>query len=106
MQKNTGQNAGKARLDLNVEAAWAIGVTGKNVTVAIMDDGVDYMHPDIINNYVCIVTVIKLKKRSILHVVSRFAKFARCETKLKNFCQTKQDSLFSFCIKPELFLEK
>jgi len=49
--KNTGQNAGKARLDLNVEAAWAIGVTGKNVTVAIMDDGVDYMHPDIINNY-------------------------------------------------------
>ena len=49
--KNTGQNGGKNRLDLNVEAAWAQGVTGFNVTTAIMDDGVDYMHPDIINNY-------------------------------------------------------
>ena len=49
--KNTGQNGGKARLDLNVEAAWAQGITGRNVTTAIMDDGVDYMHPDIINNY-------------------------------------------------------
>ena len=28
------------------------GVTGKNVTTAIMDDGVDYMHPDLFNNYV------------------------------------------------------
>lgn len=37
--KNTGQNGGKAKLDLNVEAAWAQGVTGKNVTTAIMDDG-------------------------------------------------------------------
>lgn len=26
-------------MDLNVEAAWAQGVTGKNVTTAIMDDG-------------------------------------------------------------------
>lgn len=49
--KNTGQNGGKVRLDLNVEQAWAQGVTGVNVTTAIMDDGVDYMHPDIINNY-------------------------------------------------------
>lgn len=30
---------GKPRLDLNVEAAWAQGATGKNVTTAIMDDG-------------------------------------------------------------------
>nr|CAG4638316.1 EOG090X02T5 [Cyclestheria hislopi] len=49
--KNVGQNGGKPRLDLNVEAAWAQGVTGKNVTTAIMDDGVDYMHPDLRNNY-------------------------------------------------------
>ena len=70
-------------MDLNVAAAWAQGVTGKNVTTAIMDDGktfflkaifpqyynfimyvlfflilllfftgVDYMHPDILHNYV------------------------------------------------------
>ena len=49
--KNTGQNGGKPRLDLNVAAAWAQGVTGKNITTAIMDDGVDYMHPDLIHNY-------------------------------------------------------
>jgi proprotein convertase subtilisin/kexin type 2 len=50
--KNTGQGGGKPRLDLNVETAWALGYTGKNVTTAIMDDGVDYMHPDLINNFV------------------------------------------------------
>ncbi|KYN27190.1 Neuroendocrine convertase 2, partial [Trachymyrmex cornetzi] len=49
--KNVGQNGGKPKLDLNVEAAWAQGVTGKNVTTAIMDDGVDYMHPDLKYNY-------------------------------------------------------
>lgn len=37
--KNTGQNGGKPKLDLNVEAAWALGYTGVNVTTAIMDDG-------------------------------------------------------------------
>jgi proprotein convertase subtilisin/kexin type 2 len=49
--KNTGQNGGKPKLDLNVAAAWAQGITGKNVTTAIMDDGVDYMHSDLIHNY-------------------------------------------------------
>lgn len=37
--RNTGQNGGKVRLDLNVQAAWEQGITGKNVTTAIMDDG-------------------------------------------------------------------
>ena len=37
--RNTGQNGGKMRLDLNVQAAWDQGITGKNVTTAIMDDG-------------------------------------------------------------------
>ena len=39
LQKNTGQNGGKPKLDLNVAAAWALGITGKNITTAIMDDG-------------------------------------------------------------------
>ena len=52
--KNTGQNGGKPKLDLNVAQAWAQGITGKNITTAIMDDGVDYMHPDLIHNYVSI----------------------------------------------------
>lgn len=37
--RNTGQNGGKVRLDLNVQAAWDQGYTGKNITTAIMDDG-------------------------------------------------------------------
>uniref|UniRef100_A0AC35TVK1 P/Homo B domain-containing protein n=1 Tax=Rhabditophanes sp. KR3021 TaxID=114890 RepID=A0AC35TVK1_9BILA len=49
--KNDGQGGGKKGLDLNVEAAWALGITGKNITTAIMDDGVDYMHPDLKNNF-------------------------------------------------------
>lgn len=38
-QKNVGQSGGKPGLDLNVEIAWAMGYTGKDVTTAIMDDG-------------------------------------------------------------------
>jgi proprotein convertase subtilisin/kexin type 2 len=53
--KNTGQGGGKPNLDLNVEAAWALGITGKNVTTAIMDDGVDYMHPDLFDHFVSFV---------------------------------------------------
>ncbi|CAG9532964.1 unnamed protein product [Cercopithifilaria johnstoni] len=48
---NIGQANGKPRLDLNVEKAWVLGITGKNVTTAIMDDGVDYMHPDLAKNF-------------------------------------------------------
>ena len=31
-----------------------MGYTGKNITTAIMDDGVDYTHPDLMNNYVTV----------------------------------------------------
>ena len=50
--RNVGQAAGTPKLDLNVEEAWAMGFTGKNITTAIMDDGVDYTHPDLMNNFV------------------------------------------------------
>ncbi|CAK8694255.1 unnamed protein product [Clavelina lepadiformis] len=48
---NTGQAGGTPGLDLNVQAAWNMGYTGKGVTVAIMDDGLDYLHPDLRDNY-------------------------------------------------------
>ncbi|ESN91678.1 hypothetical protein HELRODRAFT_96355 [Helobdella robusta] len=48
---NTGQAGGVPKLDLNVEPAWALGFTGKGVTTAIMDDGIDYMHPDLADNF-------------------------------------------------------
>jgi subtilisin family serine protease len=36
-----------------------MGYTGKNITTAIMDDGVDYTHPDLMNNYVILYFGIK-----------------------------------------------
>ncbi|PRD33332.1 UNVERIFIED_CONTAM: Fur1 [Trichonephila clavipes] len=43
-------NRGKG-LDMNVEAAWAAGATGKGVVVTILDDGLEKDHPDLIHNY-------------------------------------------------------
>ncbi|KAF5399923.1 Prohormone and neuropeptide processing protease [Paragonimus heterotremus] len=48
---NVGQAKGVPGLDLNVLAAWAQNITGRGVVTAIMDDGVDYLHPDIAPNY-------------------------------------------------------
>ncbi|KAL4639911.1 neuroendocrine convertase 2-like isoform X1 [Arapaima gigas] len=48
---NTGQANGVAGLDLNVAEAWHLGYTGTGVTIAIMDDGIDYLHPDLASNY-------------------------------------------------------
>ncbi|XP_035256082.1 neuroendocrine convertase 2-like [Anguilla anguilla] len=48
---NTGQADGTPALDLNVAQAWELGFTGKGVTIAIMDDGIDYLHPDLAANY-------------------------------------------------------
>uniref|UniRef100_A0A0B7AP44 Neuroendocrine convertase 2 n=2 Tax=Arion vulgaris TaxID=1028688 RepID=A0A0B7AP44_9EUPU len=49
--RNTGQSGGVKGLDLNVLAAWDMGYSGAGVTTAIMDDGIDYLHEDIMNNY-------------------------------------------------------
>ncbi|CAG0891106.1 unnamed protein product, partial [Darwinula stevensoni] len=38
-------------LDMNVQAAWADGNTGKGVVVTILDDGLEKEHPDLKRNY-------------------------------------------------------
>lgn len=38
-------------LDMNVEGAWAKNITGRNVVVTILDDGLEKDHPDLITNY-------------------------------------------------------
>ena len=35
------------RLDMNVQGAWLEGVTGKGVSITILDDGVERSHPDL-----------------------------------------------------------
>ena len=48
---NDGQNALYRGNDIGVAQAWRNGITGKGVTVAILDDGVDSNHPELIDNY-------------------------------------------------------
>lgn len=45
------QNRGKG-LDMNVQGAWAEGITGSGVVVTILDDGLEKDHPDLFRNYV------------------------------------------------------
>lgn len=37
--------------DMNVAAVWKMGITGRNVVLTILDDGVQADHPDLIRNY-------------------------------------------------------
>merc|ERR1719187_278824 len=38
-------------LDMNVQQAWEMGVTGKGIVVSILDDGIEKTHPDLVENY-------------------------------------------------------
>ena len=39
-------------LDMNVQEAWKLGITGKDIVVTILDDGIEKDHPDLKANYV------------------------------------------------------
>lgn len=51
---NEGQFSTPPQHDMNVKEAWLNGYTGKNVTIVIVDDGLDYEHPDFEGKYVII----------------------------------------------------
>lgn len=38
--------------DLNVTGAWKLGYTGRGSVVTFLDDGLEYDHPDLKENYV------------------------------------------------------
>jgi len=47
--RNVGQLGGKAGADINAPGAWDV-LTGGPVTVAVIDTGIDYDHPDLRDN--------------------------------------------------------
>lgn len=48
--RNTGQSGGKAGMDAKVTTVWD-NYKGGGITVAVIDDGVEYTHPDLTGNY-------------------------------------------------------
>ena len=46
---NKGQNCGTPAVDINVESAWQLS-RGDNIVVAVIDNGVQLDHPDLIEN--------------------------------------------------------
>ncbi|VCW50110.1 unnamed protein product, partial [Gulo gulo] len=46
-----GDKNSRCRSEMNVQAAWKKGYTGKNVVVTILDDGIERNHPDLAPNY-------------------------------------------------------
>jgi CSLREA domain-containing protein len=49
--QNTGQTSGTVGEDIDVVGAWNDGITGQGVTIAIVDDGLQYTHPDLAPQY-------------------------------------------------------
>lgn len=47
--KNTGQAQGTIGIDIDVETAWKYA-TGQGIKVAVIDDGVELNHPDLVQN--------------------------------------------------------
>ena len=59
---------------MNVELAWEQDIIGRGVVVSILDDGLEYTHPDLRDNYVSLYGI---------HVISFSG------SSMKNYLSTK-----------------
>ena len=48
---NTGQHGGTPDEDVHIESVWDDGLSGEGIVIGIVDDGLQYDHPDLIDNY-------------------------------------------------------
>ena len=48
----------ESEMDLHVLSVYATGITGKGINVCVLDDGFDWKHDDIRDNYVSFVVYI------------------------------------------------
>nr|XP_002162190.1 PC3-like endoprotease variant A isoform X2 [Hydra vulgaris] len=48
---NTGQASGPAGVDMNVVPVWKKNITGRGIVISVLDDGLDWTHPDLEANY-------------------------------------------------------
>lgn len=49
--ENVGQSGGLPFADIRVRPAWDAGLSGSGVTVAVVDEGIQYRHPDLEPNW-------------------------------------------------------
>ncbi|XP_076388737.1 neuroendocrine convertase 1 isoform X3 [Megachile rotundata] len=49
--QDTRSNKDLPKLDLNVLPLYRLGITGRGVRIAVLDDGLEYTHDDLRNNY-------------------------------------------------------
>ncbi|KAJ3446906.1 s8 family serine peptidase [Anaeramoeba flamelloides] len=49
--KNTGQYDGKTGVGVNVSPVWDLGYFGEDITISIVDDGLDHAHEDLSSNF-------------------------------------------------------
>ncbi|HKJ89554.1 MAG TPA: S8 family serine peptidase, partial [Oceanipulchritudo sp.] len=49
--ENVGQSGGVPFADIRVRPAWDAGLSGSGVTIAIVDEGTEFRHPDLIDNW-------------------------------------------------------
>lgn len=64
IQQDTRSNRNLPKLDLNVLPLYRLGITGRGIRVAVLDDGLEYTHDDLRNNYVCSLYFNKFKNPS------------------------------------------